>query len=96
MTSSLIQLSGWVPAVVFPLACLVQLVKILREQSVDGVSAVAWVAFGLANISLYIYTEKYASLQTIIGMLGQAGIDFLIAFFTFYFGQKLQVKQQIK
>jgi uncharacterized protein with PQ loop repeat len=88
MTPSLIQLSGWIPAVIFPLACLAQLVKILREQSADGVSIIAWVAFGFANISLYIYTEKYSSLQTIIGMLGQAVIDFLIAFFSFYFSQK--------
>lgn len=88
MTPSLIQFSGWIPAIIFPLACLAQLVKILREQSADGVSVIAWVAFGFANISLYIYTEKYSSLQTIIGMLGQAAIDFLIAFFSFYFSQK--------
>lgn len=88
MTPSLIQLSGWIPAVIFPLACLAQLIKILREQSADGVSVMAWVAFGFANISLYVYTEKYFSLQTIIGMLGQAVIDFLIAFFSFYFRQK--------
>ena len=65
-----------------------QLVKIFREQSADGVSAIAWVAFGFANISLYVYTEKYSSLQTIIGMLGQAMIDFTIAFFAVYFSQK--------
>lgn len=88
MTPSLIQFSGWIPAVIFPLACLAQFVRILREQSADGVSVIAWVAFGFANISLYIYTEKYSSMQTIIGMLGQAVIDFLIAFFSFYFSQK--------
>lgn len=97
MTPFLIQISGWIPAVIFPLACLAQLVKILREQSADGVSVIAWIAFGFANISLYVYTEKYSSLQTIIGMLGQAGIDFLIAFFSFYFSKinrlKLQTKQ---
>lgn len=93
MTPTLIQLSGWIPAVIFPLACLTQLVKILRKRSADGVSIMAWIAFGFANISLYVYTEKYSSLQTIVGMLGQAGIDFLIAFFAFYFSQKLQLKE---
>lgn len=88
MDASFIQLSGWIPAVIFPLACLIQLIKILRERSADGVSAIAWVAFGFANISLYIYTEKYTSLQTIIGMLGQSLIDFSIAFFAIYFRKK--------
>jgi uncharacterized protein with PQ loop repeat len=88
MTPFLIQLSGWIPAVIFPLACLAQLVKIVREHSADGVSVIAWIAFGFANISLYVYTEKYSSLQTVIGMLGQAVIDFLIAFLSFYFSQK--------
>jgi uncharacterized protein with PQ loop repeat len=96
MTFSLIQLSGWIPAVIFPLACLMQLVKIFREQSADGVSVLAWIAFGFANISLYVYTEKYSSLQTIIGMLGQAMIDFTIAFFSVYFSQKSWFKEKIK
>jgi uncharacterized protein with PQ loop repeat len=96
MSSSLIQISGWIPAVIFPLACLAQLAKILREQSADGVSVMAWIAFGFANISLYVYTEKYSSLQTIIGMLGQAGIDFLIAFFAFYFSQKSWLQEKNK
>jgi len=89
MNSLIIQISGWIPAIIFPLASFIQLIKILREKSGDGVSSLAWVAFGLANISLYIYTEKYSSLQTIIGMLGQAFIDFTIAFFAVYFSKKL-------
>ena len=88
MDASLIQIAGWIPAIIFPLACLIQLVKIIRYRSVDGISAAAWMAFGLANISLYVYTEKYSSLQTIIGMLGSAAMDFIIAFLSFYYSQK--------
>jgi uncharacterized protein with PQ loop repeat len=88
MTPLFIQITGWIPAIIFPLACLAQLIKIFRHQSADGVSSLAWLAFGFANISLYIYTEKYSSPQTIIGMLGQAMVDFLIAFFALYFTQK--------
>lgn len=95
MNSSFIQFSGWIPAVIFPLACLLQLVKIIREQSAGGVSVIAWVAFGFANISLYVYTEKYSSLQTIIGMLGQAIIDFTIAFLAIYFSQKSWLKEKL-
>ncbi len=88
MSPLIIQIFGWIPAIIFPLACLTQLVKILREKSSDGVSVIAWIAFGFANISLYIYMEKYTSLQTIIGMLGQSLIDFSIAFFAIYYCKK--------
>jgi uncharacterized protein with PQ loop repeat len=94
MSFSLLQISGWIPAVIFPLAGLLQLIKILREQSADGISAIAWIAFGFANISLYIYMEKYSSLQTIIGMLGQAIIDFTIAFLAVYYSKKSWLKEK--
>ena len=42
-------------------------------------SWVAWTLFGVANISVYIYTEKYLAPQTIIGFLGSALLDFVIA-----------------
>ena len=79
VNSDVIQFVGWVPAFIFPLAASLQLFKIFHEKSSDGVSAPAWAAFGLANMCLYVYTEKYGSWQTIIGMLGQAAIDFSIA-----------------
>ena len=31
-----------------------------------------WTLFGIANIAVYIYTEKYLAVQTIIGFLGTA------------------------
>ena len=96
MSPLVIHISGWIPAVIFPLASFFQLMKIAKEQSGDGVSALAWIAFGFANISLYIYTEKYSSLQTIIGMLGQAFIDFTIAFFAVYFRKKKLAKNDLE
>ena len=35
--------------------------------------------FGIANIAVYIYTEKYLAPQTMIGFLGTAVLDFIIA-----------------
>jgi uncharacterized protein with PQ loop repeat len=78
MTPDTINLAGWVPAIIFPVATLIQLISILRRSS-QGVSWVAWTLFGVANISVYIYTEKYLAAQTIIGFLGSALLDFVIA-----------------
>ena len=74
-----IDLAGWLPGIIFPLATLIQLLAIVKSGSARGVSWVTWGLFGIANIGLYIYTEKYTALQPIIGMLGTAALDFIIA-----------------
>ncbi len=79
MPAIIIQLSGWFATFVFPVAALIQLIAIIRNKSTDGVSWMAWGLFGLANICLFIYTEKYAAPQAIITCLGSAIIDFTIS-----------------
>lgn len=79
MSPDVVNIAGWLPAIIFPAATLIQLIAILRSSSVKGVSPVAWALFGIANIAVYIYTEKYFALQTIIGFLGAAILDFIIA-----------------
>ena len=81
----MIEVLGWVPAIIFPLAALVQLIKIYTNKSVAGVSGTAWFLFGVANVCLFIYTEKYGEMQAILGMLGQSIIDFMIAAVVVYF-----------
>jgi len=79
MNPDIINIAGWLPAVIFPAATLIQLIAMLRSNSNKGVSPMAWTLFGIANIAVYIYTEKYLALPTIIGFLGTAALDFIIA-----------------
>jgi len=79
MNPDVINIAGWLPAIIFPAATLIQLIAILRSNSVRGVSPMTWTLFGIANIAVYIYTEKYFAPQTIIGFLGTAVLDFAIA-----------------
>ncbi|MDK9706196.1 MAG: hypothetical protein OEL83_04015 [Desulforhopalus sp.] len=72
-------IAGWIPAIILPLASLMQLVKILRERNVQGISVISWFLFGLANIGLYIFTEKYYAIQSLLGLLGTALVNFTIA-----------------
>ncbi len=69
---------GWIPAVVFPTATAIQLLRLIVARSVAGVSITTWTLFGLANIGLYIYTAKYGELQSILGMMLTAVLDFAI------------------
>ena len=79
MDSTIISIMGWIPAVILPVATLNQLVRIIMEKSAQGVSIATWLLFALANIALYIYTEKYFSVQSIVGLLGTGVIDISIA-----------------
>lgn len=74
----LIELIGFIPAIVFPVATLAQLHYLVKNKTADGVSILAWSAFSLGNASLYIYTEKYNELQSIIGLLVTAVLQLLI------------------
>jgi len=75
---SFTQLAGILPAIVFPVATLAQLGRIVRRKSTAGVSVATWVLFGFANIAIYIYAERYTEWQAIIGMLVTAVLDFVI------------------
>ncbi len=61
------------------MATLLQLVAIVRKRSAAGVDWVTWFLFGVANVGLYIYTEKYGDVQSVVGLLGSALMDFAIA-----------------
>ncbi len=88
MKEVLTNLAGWMPAIILPLATITQLTKIIREKSAKGVSLVTWVMFGVANVGLYLFTEKYWALQSLIGLLGTAILDFTIVGFVLFYGAK--------
>ncbi len=72
------QIAGILPAIVFPAATLLQLVRMIRARTADGVNVSTWFLFGLANIAIYIYAEHYDEWQSIVGMLLTAVLDFAI------------------
>lgn len=78
MPPIVIELSGWLPAIIIPTATLIQLYSVAKSESSEGVSRLTWTLFGIANIGLFIYTEKYTSIQAIVGLLGPAVMDFMI------------------
>lgn len=75
-----IELVGYIPAIIFPAATVMQLVHLLRTKRSEGVPALTWAAFALGNISLYIYAEKYTELQSILGQLATAALQVYVVF----------------
>ncbi len=92
MNETITNIAGLIPAVVLPIAALSQLITIARKKSADGVSLITWGLFGIANIGLYIYTEKYSAWQSIVGLLGTAVINFIIVTMTVYLRKKAKNK----
>jgi len=69
------ELAGWLPGIIFPGATALQLYKIWKGGTAKGVSISTWFLFAIANVGLYIYAQKYDSLQMIVGLLGTAALD---------------------
>lgn len=61
-----------------PAATFLQRLRIVRAHSSEGVSVATWALFGLANVSLYLFTEKYTALQSILGLLVTAALNVAI------------------
>jgi len=66
----IIDLIGFIPAVIFPAATLLQVIHLLKVKKSEGVSALSWAAFAIGNVSVYIYMEKYSEIQAIATFLG--------------------------
>jgi len=55
-----------------------RLLAILHKRNAEGVSVTAWAMFAVANMCLFVYTEKYTEMESILGALGTAGINVCI------------------
>jgi uncharacterized protein with PQ loop repeat len=93
MNQFLINLAGWIPAVVLPVASLVQLIKIIKVKEVKGVSLFTWLMFGLANTGLYFFTEKYFALQSLLGLLLTAILDFTVVGLIIHYKKRVKITE---
>jgi uncharacterized protein with PQ loop repeat len=80
---SFIEVFGYIPAIVFPTATIIQLIHLIKSKTSEGVSPFTWGAFAIGNVSLYIYTEKYSQLQSIIGLLFTSILQIVIIVLVF-------------
>ncbi len=82
------ELAGWLPALILPTATLLQLIKIIRQGHSEGVSLASWVLFGFANLGTYVFTGRYTAIQTILGFLLTAVLNFVIAGLIIFYNRK--------
>jgi len=72
------QIAGVLPAVIFPAATFMHLLRLVRTRSAATANPMTWFLFGIANLAIYIYAERYTEWQAIIGMLLTGLLDFII------------------
>jgi fatty acid desaturase len=76
--SDLLNVIGWVPAVVFPAATVSQLFVLTRRRKADGVSAITWGLFAVANVCLYLTIGEWMRPQILITTLGTAVLQVVV------------------
>lgn len=85
-----IQIAGTIPAIIFPAASLIQLFTLLKHRNAESISALSWFCFGVANICLYVYTQKYDDWPAITTFLGTSALNFAVAILVLYYRRKAQ------
>lgn len=88
MNDAIISLTGALPAFILPTASLFQLIHLVKEKRSEGVNVISWVLFAVANVCLYIFTEKYTAWQSILGLLGTALINLSVAVMALIYQRK--------
>lgn len=73
--------SGFLPAILYPVATILQLVKIIKSGSSVGVSINTWILNLVANIGLYFLSNQYYNWKSIVGFLGTGFICAIIIFY---------------
>ena len=70
-------MAGWLPAIIFPTATLLQLIPVLQGRT-EGVSTVSWTLFGLANLGAYVFSTQKLAIQIVLAFLVSCIMDFMI------------------
>lgn len=70
--------AGWFPAVFLPSATVIQLYSLASKRRSDGVSALTWTLFALANFCLYLNIGKWTSPQVVLSTLGTGLLQCLV------------------
>ena len=83
-----IELFGIIPAIIFPVATLVQLIHLVKIKNSSGASWLSWSFFAVGNVALFIYTEKYSAWQSIVGLLGTAVLQVAIILLILRYSKK--------
>lgn len=93
---NIIEFVGYIPALIFPTATMIQVLYLLKNKSSNGVSPSTWGAFAIGNLSLYFYTEKYDAIQSILGQLVTAFIQVYIVFLVFKYRRQAKQQEELK
>lgn len=78
ITFNISSFAGYLPAIIFPVATLFELINMYKSNNVGGVSCVSWIMILIGNIGLYLMTDKLKSLKSISAFVITSIIDLLI------------------
>ena len=71
---------GWIPAIIFPVGTLLQLLTVIQTKDIKNVSIEMWISQFIGNIGAYFLTEKLYNIKSILAFLVTAFINLLILY----------------
>jgi uncharacterized membrane protein YfcA len=84
----IVELAGWITAIILLTAGIMQLSKLLKTKKATGISSFAWFLYGVAGIGSYIFAEKYIAWQAIFSFLVPGVISFVISALAYSYDDK--------
>lgn len=84
----IVEISGWITAAILLTAGFIQLSKILKTGKATGISPLAWLLYGAASITAYVFAEKYLIPQAILSFLVPGIISLAISAIAYKYNKK--------
>ena len=81
-------LGGFLPAILFPVATVLQLHKLIKNKKIGGVSESTWILMFIGNVGLYALSGRYTNWKSIVGYLGSAMLNLGIVFYIVHLRNK--------
>ena len=80
--------AGFLPAILFPVATILQLDKLIKNKKAGGVSLYTWILMFIGNVGLYALSGRYKNWKSILGYLGSAALNLAIVFYLVHLKKK--------
>ena len=79
---------GFLPGLLYPIASILQLVKIIKSDNVKGLSEYTWILLFICNVGLYFLSGRYYNWKSILGFLGSAILNIVVVFYIVHLREK--------
>jgi hypothetical protein len=75
----------WIPPIAFPLSHIVQIVRMVSEGKVGGISPITFAGYFFGNMGAFLFSEKYKDPRTLLGFVLTGILEIVIVSLWFHY-----------